>query len=373
MRRPGRVTIAALMSVSLLKASMGVAHAGDIPAQPTAKKPVAKAPTSKGTTAKASSSKKSKVSKLNWAILFAVTADEAMITPLGGKNYQLTLENVDERTTWFTDRPVRHAGATPTARLIAGWNIGRDSFAQDPPNAALVVHEPDGGADTIVVELSNPIYDQVNDQLSFTGKELAAEAELNTAHRADVDPLPKVPTTYSAVSLFIDDASTILVAPAPTSTASATPSPTPSAGATPTASPTPSSSATASASPTPSATSSGSTSAAAAGSPSPTPASTSSSPTSSSSSNSPNGFINFSVPDWQYHLVITSNQNDANTKYLAKSKLNNDLITTSGDYIYSFPASYLVSNFSVHHLDAIENNGGVNLAAHSRVDNVIIG
>lgn len=335
MRRTGRVTIAALMSVSLLKAAMGVAHAGDIPAQPTAKKP----------TQKQQASKSPRYGTLPWSILFSISADEAQVTPLGGKNYRLTLENVDERTTWFTDRPVRHAGGTPTARLVAGWDIGRDNFAQDPPNAALVVHEPSGGADTLVMELFSPIYDQANDQLTFTAKALFAEAEINSAHRADADPLPTTPTTYSQVSLFIDDASTILLAPAPPTPRADSPSP--SASPSTSATPAPAPSASTAPSPTPSATAAAAT----------TPADSQ--------------IIPFSVSDWKFNLIIGNGTEDSDRKYIAKTKLDRNTILQADNYIYSFPASVLISNFSDHHLDNVSGSLGITLVSHTSINNII--
>lgn len=345
MRRPGRVTIAALMSVSLLKAAVGVAHAGDIPAQPTAKKPAQKQQVTKA----------ARSGKLPWSILFSISADEALVTPLGGKKYRLTLENVDERTTWFTDRPVRHAGGTPTARLVAGWDIGRDNFAQDPPNAALVVHEPNGGADTIVLELFDPFYDQSNDELTFTAKELAAEAEISTAHREDMDPLPTTPTTYSEVSLFIDDASTILFAPAgPTGRAdTASPSATPSAS--PSAAPAPAPSGYSSPAPTPS------------------PTATAASAAANVTGTTPITMSDWSVDQWTLHMNTLGQADNANQKYIAKTRLNTGDLADTSNFIYSFPASALISNFSDHHLDLVSKNGGIQLNAHTTVDTSVIG
>lgn len=325
MRRTGRVTIAALMSVSLLKAAMGVAHAGDIPAQPTAKKP----------TQKQQASKSPRYGTLPWSILFSLSADEAQVTPLGGKSYRLTLRNVDERTTWFADRPVRHAGGTPTARLVAGWDIGRDNFAQDPPNAALVVHEPSGRADTLVMELFSPIYDQANDQLTFTAKALFAEAEINSAHRADADPLPTTPTTYSEVSLFMSDASTILFAPDRRNLRADTPSPTPSAA--------------------PSPDPSGSTS------PNPTPPAAANAP-----STTPSTMSDWSVDQWKFHSIVLGKSEDADRRYISKTKIDPNTIQDAGNFIFSMPATALVSNFSDHHLD--NPSGGITLFGHSQLN-----
>ncbi|HLP23349.1 MAG TPA: hypothetical protein VK139_04830 [Microbacteriaceae bacterium] len=77
--------------------------------------------------------------------------------------------------------------------------------------------------------------------------------------------------------------------------------------------------------------------------------------------------ISTSGLDWSYHSVIHSGDDN---RYIAKTKLSNDVINTGGDnLIYSIQAVDLVSNFSTHHLDATQS--GVNLAGHTGVDNVI--
>jgi hypothetical protein len=68
----------------------------------------------------------------------------------------LTLKNVSASTLYFSDRPVRIAGHTPTDEFIGQWGHGGDdSFAADPPNAALSILNGSEPED-IIVTLSNP-------------------------------------------------------------------------------------------------------------------------------------------------------------------------------------------------------------------------
>jgi hypothetical protein len=51
---------------------------------------------------------------------------------------RLTLYNVAPTTLFFSDRPDRVTGHVPTHEFVESWGSGgKDSFAADPPNAAL--------------------------------------------------------------------------------------------------------------------------------------------------------------------------------------------------------------------------------------------
>ncbi|MES0863689.1 hypothetical protein ABLN87_15170 [Ruegeria sp. SCPT10] len=67
----------------------------------------------------------------------------------------LTLVGADKNLIMFTDRPHRAAAAIPSEHLVKIWSEGDDSFAADPPNAALV-GQKDGNPVSLVVELTNP-------------------------------------------------------------------------------------------------------------------------------------------------------------------------------------------------------------------------
>ena len=68
----------------------------------------------------------------------------------------LTLKDVNTATIFFSDRPERIVGHTPTDEFVAQWGYGGDdSFAADPPNAALsILNGPE--PQDIIVTISNP-------------------------------------------------------------------------------------------------------------------------------------------------------------------------------------------------------------------------
>ena len=63
-------------------------------------------------------------------VRFVHTSEGAVLT-----GSTLTLTGVDEKTGWFTDRPVREAGQVDTAGFVRAWGEGPDSFAAFPPKA----------------------------------------------------------------------------------------------------------------------------------------------------------------------------------------------------------------------------------------------
>ncbi len=68
---------------------------------------------------------------------------------------KLTLTDVAPSTIYFSDRPERIAGHMATSTFVASWDQGDDSFAENPPNAALSILGT-AAPDDIVVELSHP-------------------------------------------------------------------------------------------------------------------------------------------------------------------------------------------------------------------------
>lgn len=73
----------------------------------------------------------------------------------------LTLKNVSPSVVFFSDRPKRMAGHVEMSGFLKAWGEGKDSFADDPPNANLSI--VGGGAiKNTVVELKNPRYDGTN-------------------------------------------------------------------------------------------------------------------------------------------------------------------------------------------------------------------
>jgi hypothetical protein len=101
---------------------------------------------------------------------------------------KLILQDVSPTTLYFTDRPVRKAGHTPTTDFLALWGKGADSFAKDPPNATLSIFAQDDKSKVtdVVVELSRP---------QLRGNDLVYDV-----HRLDGD----LPAQGGPAALFID-------------------------------------------------------------------------------------------------------------------------------------------------------------------------
>ncbi|WP_147235330.1 hypothetical protein [Ruegeria sp. A3M17] len=86
------------------------------------------------------------------SVLFVQHAEKATLA-----DNTLTLEGADKNVIVFADRPHRAAATIPVADLVKTWGEGADSFASDPPNAALVGETDDGKPVSLIVEIRNPV------------------------------------------------------------------------------------------------------------------------------------------------------------------------------------------------------------------------
>ena len=97
----------------------------------------------------------------------------------------LTLKGVSPAVLFFRDRPQRVAGHVALPGFLKAWDEGKDSFADDPPNAALSI-VGNGQVSNLVVEISNPQLQ--GDELTYNVRVLEGEP----------------PATGGTSSLFID-------------------------------------------------------------------------------------------------------------------------------------------------------------------------
>lgn len=67
------------------------------------------------------------------------------------ENGYLTLYGLTPTTLMFSDRPDRVTGHLPSEEFLASWGEGDDSFASNPPNAALSIFTEDEVHDVVVV------------------------------------------------------------------------------------------------------------------------------------------------------------------------------------------------------------------------------
>ena len=78
------------------------------------------------------------------------------------KDGTLTLRQASPNTIFFSNRPKRIAGHVRNDLFLKLWIEGKNSFQNDPPNAALSIFNPDGKVSQAVVVLSNPRADGSN-------------------------------------------------------------------------------------------------------------------------------------------------------------------------------------------------------------------
>lgn len=85
------------------------------------------------------------------------TIELLFIQTAGAMSHQdgtLTLEQVGPHTIYFSDRPKRLAGSLHNKAFVDHWNRGKDSFADNPPNAA-ITFAPDAKQQPAVLELTD--------------------------------------------------------------------------------------------------------------------------------------------------------------------------------------------------------------------------
>lgn len=70
-------------------------------------------------------------------------------------NGVLTLKSVGPTTLYFADRPKREVGHITTQDFLKEWSEGKNSFADDNPNAVLSIFDQEAITDVVVV-LSKP-------------------------------------------------------------------------------------------------------------------------------------------------------------------------------------------------------------------------
>lgn len=70
---------------------------------------------------------------------------------------KLTLRTVAPATLFFSDRPDRVTGHVSSEEFVQTWGDGEDSFASNPPNAALSIFGDGEEIHDAVVELYEPV------------------------------------------------------------------------------------------------------------------------------------------------------------------------------------------------------------------------
>ncbi|MBX3070119.1 MAG: hypothetical protein KF883_06490 [Thermomicrobiales bacterium] len=136
--------------------------------------------------------------------LFVQTYQSGTIVPTEGveDRYTLSLQAGHGQTIYFSDRPDRVVGASPTPEFLEGLGFLDDN----PPNAALVVETAPGETDVAVVELFSPIYDPVSQGVTYEIEVLENwQSDLGMEFEEAPTDLATLAPAFGAAHLFIDD------------------------------------------------------------------------------------------------------------------------------------------------------------------------
>ena len=120
----------------------------------------------------------------------------------GSGNYTLTMTDVVPYTIFFADRPARDVGFAPMDKFLKGFGFG----ASNPPNAAIILSEENETSDMMIVELTNPQYNNITGTLTYKARQLK---EYSFESGWFLDQISKVdasiPEKLGRVLLVLDD------------------------------------------------------------------------------------------------------------------------------------------------------------------------
>lgn len=140
------------------------------------------------------------------ATLFLQSFQKGSVAPKAGEadTFTLTLEQGLGQTIFFSDRPDRIVGATPTDQFLKSYGFA----PSDPPNAALLVDAGNGETDIAVIELLNPSYDDATHTATYDIKALADwDKTLGVGLTEEPADLSALAASFGNAHLFIDDCS----------------------------------------------------------------------------------------------------------------------------------------------------------------------
>ena len=130
--------------------------------------------------------------------LFAMTSTGGSLAH-DASGWWVTLMGTSPMVTRFTDRPGRQAATMTPTQLANRWRAY--GFAEDAPNAALVLDGRSAASDVYVVELRNPRVEGSTVRFRARPLHTASHALRHYVKRAD----RLSETTFGRASLFIDD------------------------------------------------------------------------------------------------------------------------------------------------------------------------
>ena len=133
--------------------------------------------------------------------LFIQTAQSGSVSEVNATTFTLELSDVSDKTILFSDRPDRIVSSVNTTDFVGNWSTGPDSFAVDPPNAALVLDDEQQRQELAVIELYNPEYDSGANTLKYDISTANATASATTTTTTTSIDLP---SEFGQSTLVID-------------------------------------------------------------------------------------------------------------------------------------------------------------------------
>ena len=120
----------------------------------------------------------------------------------GSGNYTLTMTDVVPYTIYFADRPARDVGLAPMDKFLKGFDFG----ASNPPNAALILPEENETSDMVIVELTNPQYNNTTGTLTYKARQLKEYSFESVWFQDQISKVDSsIPERFGSVNLVIDD------------------------------------------------------------------------------------------------------------------------------------------------------------------------
>ena len=135
--------------------------------------------------------------------LFVQSFQSGTIAPKESEDgtFTLTLAQGLGQTIYFSDRPERIVGTSPTEDFLKGLGFPPDN----PPNAALLIEASPGDTDIAVLELFNPRYEVFTQTASYDVKFLDHyEQALGISFAEQPTDLSQLHPSFGVAHLFID-------------------------------------------------------------------------------------------------------------------------------------------------------------------------
>jgi hypothetical protein len=135
------------------------------------------------------------------SFLFVQESTSGSLVPGENGTMTLTLAGVRPNTIYFSDTPDRISGGISTGTFSTSslWN------STTAPNAALMLANAPAANDSVILTLTNPVYDRANATLRYTAVQVPNyTGEGLKAYEVFADP--GIPQHFGQAMLFIDSA-----------------------------------------------------------------------------------------------------------------------------------------------------------------------